>query len=117
MKIHKPTSPGRRNLKTIEYRKVLTTSTPEKSLTFGKKRSMGRNADGRITTRHKGGGNKRLYRDVTFLYDKKDIEGKFTTVEYDPNRSSFISLVVYKDGEKRYILAPKSVKVGTTFIV
>lgn len=116
MKTYNPTSPSRRNLKTINYRDVLTTSTPEKSLTHGQYRAAGRNNQGRITTRHKGGGNKRLFRDMSFLYDKKEIEGKFSTVEYDPNRSGFISLVVFKDGEKRYMLAPKNVKVGDTFI-
>ncbi len=117
MKLYNPTSPSRRNLKTINYKEILTTSTPEKSLTHGKFRSVGRNNQGRITTRHKGGGNKRLFRDISFLYDKKEIEAKFTTVEYDPNRSGFISLVVFKDGEKRYMLAPKNVTVGDTFIV
>lgn len=116
MKIHKPTSPGRRSLKTIEYRKILTVSSPEKSLTAGKKRSVGRNHHGRITTRHKGGGNKRLFRDITFTYDKKGIPAKFTTIEYDPNRSAFISLAVYKDGEKRYVLAPKTVRPGDSFM-
>lgn len=104
-------------MQTINYREILTASTPEKSLTHGQKRSMGRNNQGRITTRHKGGGNKRLFRDVTFLYDKKDIEAKFSTIEYDPNRSAFISVLVYKDGEKRYVLTPKGIKVGDTCIV
>jgi len=102
---------------TVTYRGVLTTSTPHKALTGGKKRAVGRNNLGRITTRHKGGGNKRLYRDVDFTYDKKNIPAKITSVEYDPNRTSFISLAVYADGEKRYVLTPKSVKVGDKFIV
>lgn len=78
---------------------------------------MGRNNQGRITTRHKGGGNKRLYRQIDFLYNKHDIPAKIETVEYDPNRSAFISLVCYNDGERRYVIMPKGVKVGDTFLV
>lgn len=117
MKTYKPTSPARRQLKTVLYRDILTTDKPEKSLTKGVFRSVGRNNQGRITTRHKGGGNKRLYRDISFLYDKKDILGKFSTIEYDPNRSAFISLVVFADGEKRYMLSPKGIKAGDTCII
>lgn len=102
---------------TINYREKLTGGTPKKSLTSGVKRAVGRNSDGRITTRHKGGGNKRLYRDVDFRMEKKDIPGVYKTVEYDPNRNAFISLVVYKDGEQRYMLAPRNVKAGTPFII
>ncbi len=101
----------------IKYRDVLTKTTPEKSLTHGFKRSVGRNNLGRITTRHKGAGHKRLYREVDFLYDKKDIPAKITSIEYDPNRSSFIGLVVYKDGEKRYVILPQTVKPGDSFVV
>jgi large subunit ribosomal protein L2 len=78
---------------------------------------MGRNNRGRITTRHKGGGNKRMYRDVDFVYNKKDIPAKITTIEYDPNRTAFIALAVYADGEKRYVVVPKSVKAGDSFLV
>jgi len=117
MKSFKPTSPGRRQMTVIEYRKFLTTSTPEKSLTSGFRRSNGRNSQGRITMNHKGGGVKRLFRDVDFKFDKKDIPAEIKTIEYDPNRSGFIALVQYKDGEKRYILASKSMKVGDTFVV
>jgi large subunit ribosomal protein L2 len=117
MKKYNPTSPSRRNLKTISYKDILTTDSPLKSLTRGRKRSVGRNNQGRITTRHKGGGNKRLFRDISFKYDKKGIEGKFVSVEYDPNRSAFISLVVFKDGEKRYMITPKGVKVGEKFLI
>jgi large subunit ribosomal protein L2 len=102
---------------TVSYKGVLTKSRPEKSLTKGGKRSVGRNNQGRITTRHKGGGHKRSYRDVDFLYNKFDIPAKITSVEYDPNRSAFISLAVYADGEKRYVVTPKSMKVGDKFIV
>jgi large subunit ribosomal protein L2 len=101
----------------VSYRGVLTTATPTKSLTGGFRRSVGRNSAGRITMRHKGGGHKRLFRDVDFLYDKKDIPAKITSVEYDPNRSAFIGLAVYRDGEKRYVVLPKSVKVGEIFLV
>jgi large subunit ribosomal protein L2 len=100
----------------VKFRGVLTTSTPEKSLTYGRKRANGRNSAGRITTRHKGGGAKRLFRDVDFKYDKIDIPYTIKSVEYDPNRTGFIGLAVYKDGEKRYVLLPKGVKVGDKFI-
>lgn len=116
MKTYKPTTPSRRNMVTLDY-SVLTTSKPHKSLTAGGKRSMGRNNQGRITTRHKGGGNKRRYRMIDFLYNKHDIPAKIESVEYDPNRTAFISLVCYADGERRYVVMPKGVKVGDTFIV
>jgi large subunit ribosomal protein L2 len=116
MKKYKPTTPSRRNMVTLDY-KELTTSKPYKKLTKGGKRSVGRNNQGRITTRHKGGGNKRLYRKIDFLYNKFDIPAKIETVEYDPNRTAFISLVCYADGERRYVVMPKGVKVGDTFVV
>ena len=117
MKTYKPTSPSKRHQTTVSYRNVLTKSTPEKSLTKGFKRSVGRNNQGRITTRHKGGGHKRLYREIDFMYNKHDIPAKITSIEYDPNRNAFISLVCYADGEKRYVIVPKSMKVGDSFIV
>jgi large subunit ribosomal protein L2 len=117
MKSYKPTTKSRRNMQTIEYRKLLTASKPEKSLTFGRKRSVGRNNQGRITTPHKGGGHKRRYRVVDFFYTKKDIPAKIATIEYDPNRGAFIGLANYADGEKRYVVLPKEVKVGSSFIV
>jgi len=101
----------------VNYRGVLTATEPEKSLTHGFRRSVGRNSQGRITTRHKGAGHKRLYRDVDFLYDKKEIPATIKTIEYDPNRSAFIGLVFYKDGEKRYTVLPKSMKPGDTFLI
>lgn len=116
MKTYKPTSPSRRNMVTLDY-KELTVSKPHKKLTKGGKRGMGRNNKGRITTRHKGGGNKRLYRKIDFLYNKFDIPAKIETVEYDPNRTAFISLACYADGERRYVVMPKGVKVGDTFLV
>ncbi len=117
MKTYKPTSKSRRQMTHVTYRGVLTKSSPTKSLTSGFRRSNGRNSQGRITMRHKGGGHKRLFRDVDFLYNKKDIPAKISSVEYDPNRSAFIGLAVYKDGEKRYVIIPKSIKAGSTFIV
>ncbi len=117
MKTYKPVTPSRRNMTSILYRDVLTASKPLKKLTKGFKRNSGRNNTGRITTRHKGGGHKRLYREIDFKYDKMDIPAKIATIEYDPNRSGFIGLVTYNDGEKRYVLLPKSLKVGDTFIV
>jgi large subunit ribosomal protein L2 len=117
MKKYKPTTASQRNTSTVNYRGVLTTKKPKKSLTKGGKRSVGRNNQGRITTRHKGGGNKRRYRAIDFLYNKHDIPAKIETIEYDPNRSAFISLVCYADGERRYVVVPKGVNVGDTFIV
>lgn len=117
MKKYNPTTASRRNMATVSYRGVLTESIPHKALTKGGKRHMGRNNQGRITTRHKGGGNKRKYRAIDFLYNKHDIPAKIETVEYDPNRSAFISLVCYADGERRYVVMPKGVQVGDNFLV
>lgn len=101
----------------IPFKKYLTTNEPYKPLTYGFKRDVGRNNQGRITVRHQGGGHKQLYRDVDFTYDKIDIPAKILTIEYDPNRTAFIALVQYNDGAKRYIVVPKSMKVGDKFIV
>jgi large subunit ribosomal protein L2 len=116
MKKYKPTSAGRRDGTVVEYKKKLTStqSNPLKSLTKGKRSTGGRNSDGRITTHYRGGGNKRTYRLVDFKYDKKNVPAKVETVEYDPNRSGFIALIVYADGERRYILAPQDLKQGDT---
>ena len=100
----------------IEFRKHLTVSEPYKPLTSGGKRDFGRNNAGRITVRHKGGGHKRLYRDIDFSYEKRDISAVVETIEYDPNRSGFIGLLLYRDGERRYALLPQSVKVGDTLV-
>lgn len=96
----------------VSYKPLLTGERPQKSLTFGRKRSVGRNNAGRITVRHKGGGHKKLFRAVDFRYDKINIPYKITSVEYDPNRTGFIGLAVYRDGEKRYVLLPRGVKTG-----
>ncbi len=117
MKTYKPTTPSRRNMTTVTYRGVLTTNDPYKPLTSGFRRGSGRNAFGRITSQHRGGGHKRSYRDIDFMYDKMDIPAKLQTIEYDPNRSAFIALAAYKDGAKRYVVVPKSMKVGDSFIV
>ncbi len=117
MKKYKPTTPSRRTMTGIEYRKVLSKDKPLKSLTKGFKRGDGRNKHGRITSHYKGGGHKRRFRDVDFKYNKLDIPAKIASIEYDPNRSGFIGLAVYADGEKRYVLLPKTVKVGDSFIV
>jgi large subunit ribosomal protein L2 len=117
MKRYKPTTPGRRGMTAVTTKGVLSTDKPHKSLTKGFKRGSGRNNQGRLTTRHKGGGHKRRFREIDFLYNKKDIKAKITSVEYDPNRSGFISLITFADGEKRYVLTPQGVGVGDTFIV
>lgn len=95
---------------------VLTESEPKKNLTKGIKRTSARNNRGRITVRHQGGGHKKLYRFVDFKQDKYNIPGRVASIEYDPNRTAFIALIVYKDGEKRYILAPKDLKVGDVVV-
>lgn len=117
MKSYKPTTPSRRKMTTVSYRGTITTQDPYKPLTKGFRRGSGRNAFGRITSQARGGGHKRSYREIDFVYDKYDIPAKIQTVEYDPNRSGFIALVAYKDGAKRYVLIPKTMKVGDTFIV
>ncbi len=116
MKHYKPTTKSRRQMTGVNYRKLLTRTEPEKSLTTGFRRSKGRNKFGRITTRHKGGGHKRLFRNIDFSYNKLEVPLIVKTVEYDPNRSGFIGLAVYADGDKRYILLPNNAKVGDTYI-
>ena len=115
IKIYNPTSPGRREMTGVDF-SILTKARPEKSLTKGKRRTSARNNRGRITTRHQGGGHKKLYRLVDFKQDKYNISGRVASIEYDPNRTAFIVLIIYKDGEKRYILAPRDIKVGDTII-
>lgn len=101
----------------VTYKGVLTTNEPYKPLTFGRKKHAGRNNRGIVTVPHQGGGNKNLYRLVDFKFDKKNIPARVETVEYDPNRTAFIALVVYRDGERRYVLVPQDVRVGDTFMV
>lgn len=102
-------------METIGFR--FSKERPLKSLTRGFFRNAGRNSQGRITTRHKGGGVRRLWRDIDFTYDKKDIPARVETVEYDPNRTSFVARVLYRDGERRYVLLPQGIGVGSTFTV
>lgn len=106
-----PTTPSLRQKVNVDY-SVITTNKPEKSLTKGKDKSGGRNHVGKMTMRQIGGGHKAKYRVVDFKRDKEDIPGKVASIEYDPNRTAFIALVVYADGEKRYIIAPDKLKVG-----
>lgn len=101
---------------TIDYNKVLTAKKPERSLLAPKKSQGGRNNTGRITTRHQGGGHKRAYRIIDFKRNKDNVPAKVATIEYDPNRSAFIALLNYVDGEKRYIIAPEGLTVGQTVI-
>jgi len=111
IKKYKPTTPGRRGMSTLTDTGI-TTKTPEKSLLKKKNRTGGRNNQGKTSVWHKGGGAKRKYRVIDFKRNKLDITGKVATIEYDPNRNANIALITYKDGEKRYILAPKDLKVG-----
>lgn len=107
----KPTSPGQR-FRVVNEFTAITESTPEKALLKGKKRSGGRNNTGKMTMRYIGGGHKKKYREIDFKRDKQNIPGVVKSVEYDPNRTAFIALVVYKDGDKRYIIAPNGLQVG-----
>ncbi|HNZ74116.1 MAG TPA: 50S ribosomal protein L2 [Bacilli bacterium] len=115
IKKFKPITNARRNMTGLTFEEI-TTSTPEKSLLEPLKKSGGRNNSGRITVRHQGGGHKRKYRVIDFKRNKDDIEAKVTSIEYDPNRSAFISLVTYLDGEKRYIIAPSGITVGQKIV-
>lgn len=112
----KPTTPGRRQMTVADFSN-LTKKRPEKGLVRGKQRTSGRNNHGRITVRHRGGGHKRLLREVDFRRtDKQGVPGTVAALEYDPNRSARIALVFYRDGEKRYILAPEGLSVGDTVV-
>lgn len=111
IKVFKPTSPGRRDMSGYTFEEI-TKSKPEKSLTGGLRKRAGRNMRGKVTVRHRGGGSKRNYREIDFRRNKTGIAGRVDSIQYDPNRSARIALVVYPDGEKRYILAPLGLKVG-----
>ena len=115
VKTNKPTSPARRFLTTSSFEEI-TTNKPEKSLLAVKKKHAGRNANGRITVRHHGGGNRQKYRIIDFKRNKDGIPAKVASVEYDPNRTAYIALLNYADGEKRYILAPLGISVGDTLM-
>jgi large subunit ribosomal protein L2 len=112
IKHFKPTTPSRRHMTSSTFAEV-TTDKPEKSLTVSLVKQAGRNNQGKLTVRHQGGGHKRKYRIIDFKRDKDGISGKVATIEYDPNRSANIALIHYMDGEKRYILAPNGLTVGT----
>ena len=111
IKVYRPTTPGRRNMTVTDYSE-LSKVAPERSLLETIKKHSGRNSYGRITVRHRGGGNRRKYRIIDFKRDKHDMKANVLTIEYDPNRSAYIALVQYEDGEKRYIIAPAGLKVG-----
>lgn len=111
IKKYKPTSAGRRGM-TVSTFEEITTDQPEKSLLAPLKRKAGRNNQGKLTVRHQGGGHKRQYRIIDFKRNKDGIPGRVATIEYDPNRSANIALIIYADGEKKYILAPNGLKVG-----
>ena len=114
---YKPTSAGRRNMSTLDNRARLTKgATPERSLLAPKKSKGGRNNNGRITTRHQGGGDKQKYRIVDFRRNKDNVPGKVASIEYDPNRTANIALINYADGEKRYIICPADLNVGDTIV-
>ncbi len=115
IKHYKPTTPGRRGMTVMDY-SGLSKVAPEKSLLAPLDKKAGRNSYGRITVRHRGGGNRRKYRIIDFKRNKFDIAATVVTIEYDPNRSAFIALVQYEDGEKRYIIAPVGLKVGDKVI-
>jgi large subunit ribosomal protein L2 len=116
IKFYNPTSPGRRQGSVLDYKASITKSTPEKSLTVGKRRPSGRNHHGVITAKHRGGGNKKLYRIIDFRRQKDGVVATVEAIEYDPNRSCNIALIRYADGEKSYILAPNGLRVGQTVV-
>ena len=115
IKKYKPTSPGRRGMAVSDFAEI-TRTTPEKSLVVGKRSTGGRNNLGRITTRFRGGGVKRKLRKVDFLRKKEGVPATVAHIEYDPNRSARIALLLYADGEKRYILAPNGLQVGDSLL-
>ena len=115
IKHYKPTTPGRRGMTTMDYSE-LSKVAPERSLLEPLKKNAGRNSYGRITVRHRGGGNRRKYRVIDFKRERFGVPATVLTLEYDPNRSAFIALVQYEDGEKRYIIAPQELKVGDVVV-
>ena len=111
IKTYRPTTPSRRFMEGFPFEEI-TAKKPEKTLIEILQRKAGRNHHGHVTQRHRGGGSKRFYRKIDFLRDKDGIPGKVASIEYDPNRTSRIALIQYRDGEKRYIIAPDGLKVG-----
>ncbi len=116
VKVYKATTNGRRNMSVLNFKAEITTDKPEKSLLVAKSKKAGRNNQGKITVRHHGGGAKQKYRVIDFKRNKDNIEGTVASVEYDPNRSANIALINYVDGEKKYIIAPKGLKVGEKIV-
>lgn len=115
IKVFKPTSPGRRGMSGQTFEEI-TRNQPERSLATGLRKRGGRNVRGKVTVRHRGGGHKRRYRLIDFRRDKSGIPGRIASIEYDPNRSARIALVVYADGEKRYVIAPLGLRVNDTIL-
>lgn len=115
VKVYKPTSPGRRNMTSPTFEEI-TKSTPERSLVRHMRKGSGRDFNGTVSIRHRGGGEKRNYRVIDFKRNKYEIPAKVAAIEYDPNRTARIALLYYADGEKRYIIAPLELKVGDTII-
>lgn len=116
IKVYKPTSPARRGMSVVDYSKSIDSVEPYQPLLVSLKKHAGRNNQGRVTVRHQGGGNRKHYRIIDFKRDKRDIPGRVESIEYDPNRTAFIARILYKDGERRYILAPDGLKKGATII-
>ena len=116
IKTYKPMTNGQRNMSVLKYNEVITKTSPEKSLLAPKKKKSGRNHSGKITVRHHGGGAKQKYRIIDFKRNKDGIIGNVAAIEYDPNRSANIALINYADGEKKYIIAPKSLEVGMKIV-
>jgi len=116
LKQYKPRTPGTRGMSTLKYREMLSGHRPHKPLMKGARSMGGRNSAGRITVRHQGGGHKKSFRDVDFRFDKKNIPARIASIEYDPHRSAFIGLAVYRDGEKRYMVLPQKVAVEDVII-
>ena len=116
IKKSRPNTPGTRGSSVIDYKKAITKKTPEKSLVSPLKKQSGRNARGTITVRHRGGGSKRMYREVDFKQKKYDIVATVKAIEYDPNRSAFLALIHYDDGVKSYIIAPSGLNVGEKLV-
>jgi large subunit ribosomal protein L2 len=116
IKTYKPVTAGMRQRTSLDFSDLTQGNKPEKSLTSGHKKKVGRDSQGRISVRHKGGGHKRLYRTIDFKRDKIGVPGKVATIEYDPNRSANIALIKYVDGEKRYIIAPKGLELNARIV-
>lgn len=115
IRLYRAYTPGTRNRSVPGFEEVVK-SKPEKGLTYKKHLEKGRNNRGIITSKHRGGGHKRLYREIDFKRDKKNVSGRIETVEYDPNRNAYICLTNYEDGEKRYILYPRGIEVGSIIV-